>query len=146
MSKPIQFYVQPDSHAPEYWVYVTSVVATLYRQARPLMIHLPDSDALAELDAYLWQHPGDAYLGHSCQGTSGNSDAPIVLGCDLERPQQAYTLVHLLPTLAEYEENCQLIVEIISQDASSKSTGRERFRQYRQHGYAVSMQSLESET
>lgn len=113
------------------------------RNQRSVMVYLPDTEAAERLDRLLWTTPATGFIPH-CQAASPLAgETPILIG---ESPDSATTddvLVNLSddipPGFARFHE----LVEFIGTRDTEKIPGRERYRYYRDRGYALENCSVE---
>ena len=107
--------------------------------ARHRVVLLTENDAdLASLDQLLWTFSDQDFLPHVAVGTPGMEFTPILLtdsdGVDLPSHEILINLSTRTPAnFARFER----MFEIVSQDETDRSLGRERYRYYQQRGYPL---------
>jgi DNA polymerase-3 subunit chi len=108
-----------------------------WSQRRPVLVYIPRADEADRLDRLLWTQPATGFVPHCGTDSSLADETPILLARDLDQVPFDGCLINLSdqlpPGFARFEE----LVEIISTDDTDRLPGRERFRFYRERGYAI---------
>jgi DNA polymerase-3 subunit chi len=113
-----------------------------WEERRQVFVYAPEAQLAERLDRLLWTQPAIGFIPH-CAGTSPLApDTAIVISDDPERATRFDCLLNLgdqvPPAFSRFEE----LVEIVSVDESDKLPARERFKFYRQRGYALDNKDL----
>ncbi|MDP1654314.1 MAG: DNA polymerase III subunit chi [Rhodocyclaceae bacterium] len=112
----------------------------------PVLVYVPDAEQAARLDRVLWTQPALSFVPH-CRADAPLADAtPILLTGRLDErldnPAQDSCLLNLSndlpPTFSRFEQ----LVEIISIDDADRLPARERFKFYRDRGYAIESRDI----
>jgi DNA polymerase-3 subunit chi len=108
-----------------------------WARRQPVLVYVPDEGQAAQLDRILWTQPQLSFLPH-CRADSPLAAAtPILLTGRLDEPPQDGCLLNLSnelpPTFSRFEQ----LVEIVSIDDGDRLPARERFKFYRERGYAI---------
>ena len=111
-------------------------------EGRRVFVYAPDSVVAAGLDRLLWTQPAVGFVPH-CTGASAlAAETPIVIADDPEAATQFDCLLNLgdrvPPAFSRFGE----LVEIVSVREEDKVPARERYKFYRQRGYALDNQDL----
>jgi DNA polymerase-3 subunit chi len=108
-----------------------------WEERRQVFVYAPEASTAERLDRLLWTRPAIGFIPH-CSGASPLApETPIVIADEPERATQFGCLLNLgdqvPPAFSRFEE----LVEIVSVEESDKLPARERFKFYRQRGYAL---------
>lgn len=108
-----------------------------WAERRPVFVYAPEAGAAARLDQLLWVQPSTGFIPH-CSGASPlATETPIVIDADPERAAHHDCLLNLgndvPPAFSRFNE----VVEIVSQEEDVRLPARERFKFYRERGYAL---------
>ena len=113
-----------------------------WQRRQPVLVYVPRAELADHLDRLLWTQPATAFVPHCSLDSSLAAETPILLARDLDQVPFDGCLVNLAdqlpPGFARFEE----VVEIISTDDSDRLPARERFRFYRERGYAIDARDI----
>lgn len=103
-----------------------------------IVILAPDRRMLEVIDQALWTFSAQDFLPHAEVTDPLAKQSPIVLTDDDQAALPHHDiLVNLSGTIPAHFAQFERMVEIVSNDASDISAGRERYAHYRQRGYAL---------
>lgn len=104
---------------------------------QPVLVYAPDPDVAERLDRMLWIQPATGFLPHCRAESPLAPQTPVLIAGELESLPQDRCLLNLSnevpPGFSRFEE----LVEIVSTADDDRLPARERFRFYRDRGYAV---------
>lgn len=101
----------------------------------PLFVRLATVDAIAVFDQLLWSFEADSFVPHAIHdGTPNATHAPVQLGLAVP-PDFAGCCLNLADD-AVIAQTLTRVLEIIGPDDAARTSGRTRFRAYRQQGVA----------
>lgn len=96
-------------------------------------VHVANTGEADQLDKLMWTYRDDNFLAHNLVS---EGDAPIQIG--IEPPNgNIHTLVNLTDAIPAFYTQFQRVIEIVYQDPAIQNAGRDRFRQYREHGQTL---------
>jgi DNA polymerase-3 subunit chi len=102
-----------------------------------VLVYVPDSEQASQLDRILWTQPALSFVPHCRADAPLAAETPILLTDRLDAPPQDICLLNLSnelpPTFSRFEH----LVEIVSIDDADRLPARERFKFYRERGYAI---------
>jgi DNA polymerase-3 subunit chi len=102
-----------------------------------ILVYVPDAEQATRLDRMLWTQPALSFLPHCRTDSPLAGETPILLTNRLDEPAQESCLLNLSnelpPTFSRFEH----LVEIVSIDDADRLPARERFKFYRDRGYAI---------
>lgn len=123
----------------------THWLAEAYRQKQSVVVFQPDREKLDALDRWLWSHPATGFLPHCAIDSPYAEQTPIVMAHSLDSSLHDECLLNMSDDIPQGFTRFSELIEIISDDESTKLAGRERFRYYRDRGYAIQSVSLTSQ-
>jgi DNA polymerase-3 subunit chi len=113
----------------------------------PTLVYAPRPETAEQLDRLLWLQPPGSFLPHCRAESPLAGETPVVIAEALE---PVGTLPHderilnlsdeLPPGFARFRE----LIEIVSTEDSVRLPARERFRFYRERGYAIESTDIAS--
>src|SRR5579875_3095746 len=116
--------------------YACRLARKAYASGRSLVV-LAEPERLAAFDEQLWTFAPLEFVPH-CMATSALAqETPVVLASTLDDVPHHQVLVNLGAPVPAQFARFERLVEIIGDDADELAAGRERFRFYRDRGYAI---------
>lgn len=108
----------------------------------PVLVFAPDAAVAERFDRMLWTQPALGFLPHCRADSPLASQTPVLIADNLDELPQDRCLLNLSndvpPGFSRFEE----LVEFVSTGDDDRLPARERFRFYRDRGYAVENRSV----
>ena len=102
-----------------------------------VILSTPDATTTAALDKLLWHYPATAFIPHCRSDSSEAEQMPVILSHDSDAFPHHELLISLHHTCVPFFSRFERVIEIISNDAEDSRHGRERYKFYRDRGYAL---------
>lgn len=103
---------------------------------RHVVVFAPAADTAERLDRLLWTQIATGFVPHARADSPLAAESPIVIASQLDALPHDHTLLNLgdevPPGFSRFEE----LVEVVSGDEAVRLPARERFKFYRERGYA----------
>jgi DNA polymerase-3 subunit chi len=96
----------------------------------------------AAFSALLWRSPPTGFLPHCRLDSPLAAETPIVVDHRVQHEGAAAVLINLSPAPPPFFSRFERLVEIIGSDDDQTAAGRERWRYYKERGYALRSHSL----
>lgn len=113
------------------------LIGKIVAQQRRVRVLTPDAAATAELGRVLWEIPAEGFVPHVTLASPHLAHTPVVIDHAVTHDGAADVLINLSlappPLFARFER----LFEIIGQDEMLASAGRERWKFYKDRGYAL---------
>ena len=100
-------------------------------------VFIPDSQRAEQLDRLLWEQNLTGFTPHCRQQNSLSAETPIVLCTARDVQWPCKTVLNLSDEIPAHLDQIDQLVEIVSQDNETRTTGRVRFRSYQEAGFVV---------
>ncbi len=113
------------------------IAAKAYERGLRTLIYTPDSAASAKLDQMLWTTPALGFIPHCLAEDELAAVTPIVIDQRGEDVTHDDVLLNLCAERPPFFSRFQRLVEIVGLDEEDKAAARERWRFYRERGYAL---------
>lgn len=110
------------------------------RQA--VLVYVPDDDTATRLDRLLWTQPALSFVPHCRLDAPLAAATPILLTDRLDAPPQEDCLINLSNELPASFSRFGHVVEIVSTADDDRLPARERFKFYRDRGYAIESRDI----
>ncbi len=107
-----------------------------------VLVYVPDAEQATRLDRMLWTQPALSFLPHCRHDADVAGETPILLTDRLDTPPHEGCILNLSnelpPTFSRFEH----LVEIVSTHDADRLPARERFKFYRDRGYAIESRDI----
>jgi DNA polymerase-3 subunit chi len=142
----IDFYVLPDATSAGRERLACRLADIAYRRGQRVYLYAQSKDQAMALDALLWTFQAGSFVPHSVHPSDYNEYPPVLIGHDGVPDQGHEILINLADTVPSFFSRFERVAELVNQDKTVKDTGRERFRFYRDRGYALETHTLSAQT
>ena len=112
------------------------------RQNLRVLIYAPDEAGAQKIDRMLWTWQPAGFLPHCMTRSPLAAQTPVLITHDPEDTPHDEVLLNLHSAWPPAFSRFQRLVEIVSRDEEDRETARERFRFYRDRGYAIEKHDL----
>ncbi|HTY04125.1 MAG TPA: DNA polymerase III subunit chi [Rhodocyclaceae bacterium] len=109
---------------------------------RPVLVYVPAREAADQLDRLLWTQPATGFVPHCSAESSLAAETPIVLADRLDALPHDGCLLNLADELPPGFSRFEELVEIVSTHDRDRLPARDRFKFYRERGYAIEARSI----
>jgi DNA polymerase III subunit chi len=103
------------------------------------LVVLAEPQRLAAFDEQLWTFAPLEFVPHCMANSPLAQDTPVVLAADLDATPHHQVLVNLGAPVPAQFARFERLIEIVGSEEEELAAGRERFRFYRDRGYAIEM-------
>lgn len=107
-----------------------------------VLVYVPDAEQASRLDRVLWTQPQLSFVPHCFADSPLAGETPILLTDRLDAPTQESCLLNLSNELPPSFSRFEYLVEIVSTDDADRLPARERFKFYRDRGYAIENRAI----
>ncbi len=118
------------------------LIGELYAQGRKVLVYARSNDLAAQVERQLWIQPATGFVPHCRIGAALAAETPIVIGDTLDDAAQHEVLVNLDGELPPAFSRFEHLVEVVGMDEADRGPARERFKFYRDRGYAIAAHDL----
>ncbi|SAK42165.1 DNA polymerase III subunit chi [Caballeronia pedi] len=116
--------------------YACRLARKAYLSGKPLVV-LAEPQRLAAFDEQLWTFQPLEFVPHCMAKSPLAQDTPVVLTSNLDEAPHHQVLVNLGAPVSAQFARFERLVEIVGSDGDELAAGRERYRFYRDRGYAI---------
>jgi DNA polymerase-3 subunit chi len=103
---------------------------------RSVLVYAPAEDMAERLDRLLWTQVATGFVPHARAGSALAAESPIVIAAEVVSPPHDQVLLNLADEVPPNFSRFQELVEVVSGDDAVRLPARERFKFYRERGYA----------
>jgi DNA polymerase-3 subunit chi len=140
----VTFYVVEDSAPAAQLMVACRITEKAWRTGSTVLIQHPDRVELGKLDVMLWTLGNEhSFIPHEIATAAPRlNGTPVVLNTGTGPTEAVDVLINLTPQLPTHLELATRIIEIIDADPTRRAAGRERFKAYRERGFALEKHDL----
>lgn len=141
----IDFYILPDAAPRGRERLACRLADKAYRLGHEVYIHTENHEQAAALDDLLWTFRAGSFVPHKQVGDGGLDGVPVLIGHQ-DVPEHCHTLlINLAQNVPSFFSRFERVMEPVDQGEENKRCGRERFRFYRDRGYALETHTLSAQ-
>jgi DNA polymerase III subunit chi len=107
-----------------------------------VLVYVPDRELATRLDRILWTQPALSFVPHCHAADPLAAETAILLTDQLDSPPQESCLLNLDNQLPPGFSRFERLIEIVGVDAADRLPARERFKFYRERGYAIDSRDI----
>lgn len=137
----VDFYVLEDGAGSARERFACRLVEKAWRLKHTIYLHTASAAEAQRLDGLLWTYSDQAFLPHVLQGPGLDpalaAATPVRVGTGPEPGFEAQVLVNLDHDVPLFFSRFERVAEIVAGDEAGRAVARERFRFYRDRGYAL---------
>ncbi|MFF7706008.1 DNA polymerase III subunit chi [Pseudomonas sp. NPDC007930] len=131
----VDFYVLPSSDPQARITFACKLVDKAWRLGHRIAVLCADSAQRSALDERLWAFKAEAFIAHSL--LEDDAQAPVALALSVPSGGQHDLLINLKDATPSGYEGYARLAEIVLDDPALRQAARDRFRFYRERGYAL---------
>ncbi|MBK1718974.1 DNA polymerase III subunit chi [Thiocystis violacea] len=133
----IDFYsLAPESRGDRFLL-TCRLVERIRASARRVLIHCPDPEECRHLDRLLWTFREDSFLPHGLVGQVDPDLTPVLISQGGSPESEHQVLLNLSLGIPDFLDRFERLCEVVDHEPQARQAGRERFRVYRERGYAL---------
>ncbi len=108
-----------------------------------IYIHAGSEREAHTIDDLLWSFRGGSFIPHAVVSSREVHGEAVLIGHDPETdPAETDLLINLAEEIPMFFSRFERVAEVVSEDESSRASGRNRFRFYRDRGYDLRTHQL----
>ena len=136
MTEQVDFYVLAGADRAGKLRFACRIAQKAYHNGLKVYLYTPDAMTSTELDELLWTFAQGSFIPHCIAGQESADwdDYPVQLGSAPEAVETGDLLVNLADEISEHHQRFVRIADLVAGNDDEKSSGRNRFRHYRQLG------------
>ena len=120
------------------------LIGELHAQGRKVLVYAPAENLAERLDHQLWVQPATGFLPHCRVGAALAAETPVVIGGSLDDAIHHDVLINLDGDLPPAFSRFERLLESVGTDEADRGPARERFKFYRDRGYAITAHDLKA--
>ena len=138
----VDFYLINDATDGSQDAAVCKLVHKAFRLGHRIYILTHDHEDAQRLDRLLWTFSAGSFIPHGLGARPADADMPVLIGRDEPPVAHEDVLIQLTPQVPEFFSRFQRVAEVVDGSDGEKTLARERFRFYRDRGYALQTHNI----
>ena len=139
----VDFYVLGESAVGDRLTLACRLVEKAWQQGRRIYLHT-DSDADSRhLNKLLWSYRDGSFLPHGLALDADPALNPVLIGNGDSAGEEHDVLINLASEVPNFFSRFERVVEPLDQNSSVRSSGRARYRFYRDRGYPLNSHDIQ---
>lgn len=138
----VDFYILPGTAPQGRELLSCRLAEKAYKKGHSVYLHSESKPQAARIDELLWTFRAGSFVPHTLDPAAGESRPPVVIGHG-DDPAEADVLINLASTVPLFFSRFERVAEIVDQDDANRSSGRERYRFYRDRGYPLQSHKID---
>jgi DNA polymerase-3 subunit chi len=134
----IDFY----THCADRLEVAAKLVTKAWKQHGSVRVLTADEAGTAEFDGLLWRVPATGFVPHCRLASALAGETPIVVDHILAHQGPAAVLINLQDSPPPFFSRFERLAEVVGTEEGSVAAGRERWRFYKERGYALRSHNL----
>jgi DNA polymerase III subunit chi len=130
------------TNAPDKQRLACRITLKAYGLGHKITLFCPDAGTAAELDRLLWTVPPTAFVPHCAPEDPLAAVTPVIIDYRGETLVQDQVLVNLTSEQPAFFARFERLIEIVTAQDEDRRRARERYRYYRDRGYALRQHDL----
>lgn len=118
------------------------IVAKGYALKHRIVVFCPDGETAQRVDRLLWATPATGFVPHCAPGDALAARTPVIIDHAGAEPLHDQVLLNLRAEWPPLFGRFERLIEIVSIDEEDRACGRERYKFYRDRGYAIRTHDL----
>ena len=100
-------------------------------------VHTNSADAARKVDELMWTFRQNSFLPHAMFPGSPDDAVAVLVGDGTVPESESDVLINLTENVPTFYRQFDRIAEFVDGTEQARASGRERFRQYRDHGCVI---------
>jgi len=132
----VDFYVLEAQARGDRYTLACRLAEKAWQKGHRVYLHTGSENEARHLDKLLWTYREGSFLPHGRFGEANAASNPILVGNDPGAGEEHDVLINLATEVPAFFSRFERVTETLDQDPQIRQAGRNRFRFYRDRGYA----------
>ncbi|MCG6969019.1 MAG: DNA polymerase III subunit chi [Gammaproteobacteria bacterium] len=138
----IDFYILSDTSPNAGALFACKLVEKAYHLKHTIYVNTHNQPQAEHLDELLWTFNQGSFLPHTLNVQQESCAEPIVIGNTDQSTTFHDVLINLDQQVPAFFSQFERVAEIVSGDDAARNQGRQRYKFYRDRGYALNTHNI----
>ena len=139
----VDFYLVKDDQPDASWLVACRLIEKAYYKGHQVFVFCDNQQDAEKLDELLWTFKPESFIPHHLQGEGPEPPPPVQIGWGQEPRGFHDILLNMSKDIPSFHARFKRIIEIISPEEAARTVGREHYRSYPGHGYALETHEID---
>jgi DNA polymerase-3 subunit chi len=140
----VDFYVLDEGAKGNRFTLACRLSEKIYHQGRRILIHTDSEDESIHMNRLLWTFRQGSFIPHGMLNDCDPFTTPVIISHDKESGEEKDVLINLAADVPNFFSRFDRVAEIIDKEPHVITTGRQRFRFYRDRGYPMNKYDIKT--
>ncbi len=133
----VDFYLLKDEQPEAPWLVACRLLEKAYYKGHQVFAFCKNQQDAEKLDELLWTFKEESFVPHNLQGEGPEPPPPIQIGFGAEPRGFHDILLNMTAEIPAFHGRFKRIIEIVSNNESTREVSRQHYRDYRAKGYQL---------
>jgi DNA polymerase III subunit chi len=138
----VDFYILEGNGSRSRSLFACRLAEKVAGMGHKVFVQMPSEGAARELDELMWTFHDGAFLPHCLSGQ--DPEAAVHIGHGAEPGEGFHLLINLGTEVPDFFARFERVAELVDGDETRKAEGRARFRFYKDRGYPLKSNPINS--
>ena len=138
----VDFYVLDDRAMGNRFTLACRLSEKIYHQGRRIFIHTDSEEESRHMNRLLWTFRQGSFIPHGMAKECDPLTTPIIISHDKESGEEKDVLINLASGVPSFFSRFERVAEIVDKEPQVVTSGRERFRFYRDRCYPLNKHDI----
>ena len=140
----IDFYLLTDAREADREKFACRLTEKIYKLGHPVYVLTETAEDARRFDGLLWTFRDGSFIPHEQYSKAGEhrDSTPVLVSHDRDADMAGGILINLARDMPMMFSRFERVAEIIADDEQQKQAARERYRFYRDRGYALKTHTI----
>lgn len=138
----IDFYILADNSLKAGELFACKLVDKAYHLKHTIYLNASNQPQAEQLDELLWTFNQGSFLPHSLNTQQESIAEPILIGYPEQNTHFHDVLINLDQEVPAFFSQFERVAEIVSGDDTMRNQARQRYKFYRDRGYALNTHNI----
>lgn len=139
----VDFYLIEEGNSEAKLLFACKLLEKAYHRGHSVYVFCQHEKEAHGLDELLWTFKEDSFIPHNLEGEGPNIPPPIQLGRYTPSKKFDDILLNLSSEIPPFLTQFRRVIEIVTNEESSKEISRSHFREYRAKNYELHTHKLQ---
>ena len=138
----IDFYLTQTSNEKQRLLTACRLVEKVNKLGHHVFIYSDNAEQVKQLDELLWTFRDGSFLPHTTSDASDADMHPVVIGEQHQEDAAHDVMINLADSIPDCFSRFERVAEVVGGVENEKQAARQRFKFYRDRGYALETHEL----
>ena len=140
----VDFYLTQTTNEKQRLLTACRLVEKVNKLGHHVFIYSDNAEQIKQLDELLWTFRDGSFLPHTTSDAADAESHPVVIGTQHQEDSAHDVMINLADSIPDCFSRFERVAEVVGGVENEKQAARERFKFYRDRGYALETHELKN--